>query len=231
MSIKVICPTRDRPDSAWEVLQSLEQTRALGNTSVVFAIEEDQMDAYAVPRGEMVLPLLVVEGGNMVKALNEGAMEALAQPHPPTMIGFIGDDHRFRTKGWDRLFLEKAGEVGPAMMYAYDGARTDIPTECFITSDIVRALGWMSPPDLIHLYVDNSWKELGDAADVLYFFKDVLIEHMHPFYGKAPMDAGYQRVNQETMYSKDRESFTAWRTDPRFDADVRTIVRLVENRS
>lgn len=69
----------------------------------------------------------------------------------------------------------------------------------------------MVPADVEHLYCDNAIKDLGEQADCLRYLPDVLIEHMHPVAGKAPMDAGYQRVNRREQYRTDRLAYELWR--------------------
>lgn len=217
--ILVLCPTRGRPESVKPVIESLRATATNPDTRVLFVIDGGD-PLLASYREQLLLEdpmksvadFLVVPGGNMVKALNEATREALAFDPFITLLGFIGDDHRFRTLGWDTMFLSHVrGGSNVAMLYADDGIRTDIPTHVFVTPNVVHALGWFAPPMLHHLYVDNAWRALGEACEILYLFKDVLIEHMHPIAGKADPDAGYLRVNAPEVYAHDRRAFEEWR--------------------
>ena len=129
----------------------------------------------------------------------------------PFAIGFMGDDHRPRTVGWDTAYLEALRELGSGIVYGNDLLQGErIPTQVAMTTDIVRELGFMAPPVLKHLYVDNFWRDLGTAAGCLRYLSNVVVEHMHPIAGKAPWDDGYARVNAPTMYSGDANAYAKW---------------------
>lgn len=220
MSIIVLCPTRGRPSALREAAASLVETRYYGDTQLLAVIDADDptADEYigqANPGYRYIIP---EHSGGMVAALNAAAKMV---GNEATILGFIGDDHRFRTKCWDEA-IEKA-LVKPGFAYGDDGFRRDgdIPTQIFISSEIVAALGYMALPDLYHLYVDNAWRALADGASALHYLPDVLIEHMHPLIGKAEWDEGYKRVNAPAVYLRDEAAFQAWRTSPRFAEDVK----------
>ncbi len=78
-----------------------------------------------------------------------------------------------------------------------------------MSSNIVRTLGYMAPPCLEHLYVDNSWLAWGKGIDRLRYLPDVVIEHLHPEAGKAERDASYDATNSNEQYQRD---FAAWAT-------------------
>lgn len=143
----------------------------------------------------------------MVKALNFAASAIEAD-----LYGFIGDDHRMRTFGWDDLIaadFEQLDDSG--FVYGDDLSQSEnLPTAVFISGDIVSRLGWMAPPVLTHLYVDNAWLLLGRALGKIKYDPHVVIEHLHPSSGKAEWDEGYLRVNSQAMYDADRAAFEAW---------------------
>jgi hypothetical protein len=129
-------------------------------------------------------------------------------------IAFMGDDHLPRTEHWPSMLLAELGQARTGIVYGRDGIQNErLPTWWAMTPDIVRTLGRMVPADVEHLYCDNAIKDLGQAADCLRYLPDVLIEHMHPVAGKAPMDAGYARVNAHGQYERDRRAYEAWRAN------------------
>ena len=144
----------------------------------------------------------------MVKALNFSAMYRATDDNPPFAIGFCGDDHRPRTVGWDQAYLDALREMGTGIVYGNDLLQGEaLPTQVAMTSDIIRALGYMAPPDLVHMYADNWWRELGRRAGCLRYLPDVIVEHMHPVAGKADWDEGHKRVNAPEMYDRDATTF------------------------
>ena len=76
-----------------------------------------------------------------------------------------------------------------------------------MSAEIVEAIGYMVPPVLVHMYMDNFWKDLGAALGNLAYRHDVIIEHMHYLAGKSQIDEGYKEVNHSSVYQKDAESY------------------------
>jgi hypothetical protein len=206
MSLIVICPSRGRPGKAREAFDSFEETRRSPYSRMLFVVDQDDPTRHEY---NQLVPVATYEheGGGMGPPLNAAALD-LAGGYD--VLGFIGDDHRFRTEGWDLTIETALEERGGGFAYGNDLARSDIPTQVFISSRIVRKLGWMALPGAKHLYLDNTWAQLGHRSKSLIYLPSVVIEHLHPFYGKGAMDAGYQRVNAPSMYEHDRVVFEHW---------------------
>lgn len=207
----VIVPSRGRPHTVAEMAEAFEQT-CTADTRLWFAVDDDDpaVEGYhaAAPKGVMVA---VTANTSMVDALNKAA-RFLSTGGPPNIdvVAFLGDDHRPRTKGWDRAYLE-ALAARPGIVYCDDLLQGErLPTQCAMSTQVVRALGHMAPPVLTHLYVDNYWLDLGHAANCLTYLPDVVIEHVHPVAGKAQMDEGYARVNAPAMYHRDAAAYGAY---------------------
>jgi hypothetical protein len=60
-----------------------------------------------------------------------------------------------------------------------------------MSSEIIKALGFMAPPVLKHLYMDNFWLDLGKGINSIHYFEDVVLEHLHPLLEKSPVDKVY----------------------------------------
>jgi hypothetical protein len=156
------------------------------------------------------LPMLSYdhEGGGMGPPLNAGALDVAPKCD---IIGFIGDDHRFRSSGWDIHITKALESIGGGIAFGDDLAqRQNLATQVFISSSVVQALGWMALPGATHLYLDNTWMALGSGMSRLIYVPQAVIEHMHPFFGKAEMDEGYVKANAQTMVAHDRLAFEAW---------------------
>jgi hypothetical protein len=166
---------------------------------------------------------------NMNQALN-GAARLLvdeATKKPPFAIGFMGDDHRPRTDGWDAAYLSALRELGTGLVYGNDLIQGEgLPTQVAMTADIVRAWGWFAPPALSHLYLDNFWLDLGRAAGCIRYLPDVVVEHCHPVVGKSPVDDGYLRVNAPAVYERDRLAYEAFHRDGGFVRAVDAVRTL-----
>ncbi|MFI1030736.1 hypothetical protein [Streptomyces sp. NPDC020951] len=230
-SLAVVVPSRGRPHTVAQLGEAFRDT-CTENTWLLFAVDEDdpQHGAYREAVGEgnvhsrLRVGLVAQPSGTMVSALNHGA-QTLLDAHEtvrPEAIGFMGDDHRPRTKGWDRAYLDALTSL-PGIVYGNDLIQgANLPTQCAISATVVRALGHMAPPTLTHLYVDNYWRELGAAAGCLSYLPGVVIEHLHPVAGKADWDEGHRRVNQPTMYERDGAAYAAYWAHHR-DRDVLAV--------
>jgi hypothetical protein len=221
----VIVPSRGRPDAAVELAQAFADTEATAH--LVFAVDEDDSTRFSYAEALKSYPWSTVHWApapsTMVKTLNVAANLFVNEAHA---IGFMGDDHRPRTPGWDRLYVEALRDLGTGIVYGNDLLQGErIPTQVAMTSDIVRALGHMAPPTLTHLYVDNYWRDLGEAAACLRYLPDVVVEHMHPVAGKADWDEGHKRVNQPSMYQRDAEAYGRYVTE-HFEADLAKVRAL-----
>jgi len=84
----------------------------------------------------------------------------------------------------------------------------------------------MAPLSLIHLYFDNFWKTLGEQARCLAYLPEVVVEHMHPFAGKAKWDENYTRVNDTDMYRRDEAAFRAYAESGQLAADIQKVADL-----
>lgn len=202
-SLTVICPTRGRPIAVRETWKSFVATREREDTQLLFAISDDEDPAdYAVPL------VIVPKQAWMNEVLQLAVDRILEKEDSPSILGFIGDDNRFRTPGWDVAVGSALGRGGFA--HCNDLYRSDIPTHVFVSSSIVKALGYFGLRGARHLYLDNVWKILGDGAECISYLSDVVIEHMHPIIGKGEMDDSYRASNAPEMYVYDRGVFEQW---------------------
>jgi hypothetical protein len=221
----VIVPSRGRPAAAAELAAAFAEARS--SARLVFAVDEDDPAKNAYLDALTAYPATTVHFGpapsTMVRALN---VTAALYANEAFAIGFMGDDHRPRTLGWDQAYLDALRDLGTGIVYGDDLLQGErIPTQVAMTADIVRALGHMAPPTLTHLYVDNYWRDLGSAAGCLRYLPDVVVEHLHPITGKARWDAGHLRVNHRSMYQRDGDAYADYAGSHLAD-DVATVRAL-----
>ena len=121
-------------------------------------------------------------------------------------VMWAADDTVVLTPEWDRLLVEAIEDVPNGISYPDDllqGERLPSNGTCFDTS-IIRKLGYLAPPTLLHLYIDNYWKRLGEMLGTLRYCENVKLEHNHYVNKKAPVDSLYESVNAQWMYEHDR---------------------------
>jgi hypothetical protein len=200
----VIVPSRGRPDS---IARLVEAFRATGASAVrlIVAVDDDDptLDDYravALPNGAA----LSIGPRSRIGAIVNDIAGNVAAFHD--WVGFMGDDHRPRTADWPDL-VDEALAGGPGVVYGDDlFQRQNLPTAVFMSSSIIQRLGYMHPPGLWHLYLDNFWMELGRETRLVYEPR-MVIEHLHPFAGKAEMDDGYRANNSPETNEHDRVEF------------------------
>lgn len=210
-----IVPSRGRPHNIAELIEAWEATRTCAQLWVCVDNDDPEIEGYKALRNfpdwvrVFIGPRLRLGG-----TLNYYTFIALNDQSSPSIIGFMGDDHRPRTPGWDEKILsalQVAGGTG--VFYGNDLIQgVNLATAVAISADIIETLGYMVPPGMTHLYLDNAWMEMGKAVGSLIYLPDVVIEHVHPIAGKVPWDEGYKEVNSGELYEVDQAMFHAWMT-------------------
>ncbi len=196
----MLCPSRSRPGNIAE-LRTLWPA-VTSEAALVVAVDEDDPDLPAYQRDGDVR--VMTAGLGLGAILNKLAAELAPSC---TAIGFLGDDHRPRTHDWDRRLLDVLRER-PGIAYGNDLNKGEqLPTAVVISAPVITALGYLCPPGVRHLYLDDFWLQLGHSLDSVHYCPDVIIEHMHPDVGKAEWDDGYRRVNSGEQYAADNPAY------------------------
>lgn len=186
-----------------ELLATFDQT-CTADTRIICRVDDDDptLEGYreAVPHH-----LIVGKRIGLGASINE---MALARIDRDDIIGFMGDDHRPRTHGWDLRVIEEITAEPLAVVYGDDLLQgRNLATQVFMSAELVRRVGYFNPPGVGHMYLDNYWMALGLNLGTMRFMEDVVIEHMHPMAGKADWDQGYRDVNASAVYDRDRKAY------------------------
>jgi hypothetical protein len=151
--------------------------------------------------------LIIGEPSRIGPILNRVVPEAAKRDD---CVAFMGDDHRPRTTAWDTRYIKNLRQMGTGVVYGNDLIMGEqIPTQVAMTSNIVKATGKFVPDGMLHLWLDNAWKAIGQATNLRYL-PDVIVEHMHPIAGKAEWDASYEKNNADEVFDADRIRFQEW---------------------
>lgn len=226
-ALAVIVPTRGRPENAARLATAFRETTTLGAVPVFVADEDDpRLGEYKDLLADGWLPRLMVynhtEGGRGLCFPLNYAARRYADVYDN--VGFMGDDHLPRTRGWDARVLDALDATEPRIVYGNDLLQGPaLPTAVFMPSRIVKALGVMAPQVMRHLYLDNFWKHLGEQTGGLRYLDDVIIEHLHPVAGKAPWDERYAAVNASDRDTADRLAWEEYRDGVGFASALRLI--------
>jgi len=180
--IIVLLPTRNRPRSLVEAIDSL------------FANGSDLFD------------ILVLQGeGGSTSQINSVPMEVLRQYE---VMSLFADDCRMRTPGWDSFVMQRLGG-SPGLVYGRDGIQDErIATHPFVSTKIIEALGFVTPPELKNYYADNFLMEVVRPHGRLIYTSELFIEHMHFSVGKSPHDETYSKA--EHHYAHDKPAWSEY---------------------
>lgn len=200
----ILVASRGRPTNAVALEQAFMDTKTEAKRFYIVDFSDETRSEYArrLPR-ESVIMIHNTTGG-MAYPLNHEVRQLIGQYDA---FAWMGDDHRPRTLNWDRRYVDEIYS-GAEVVYGNDLFQGEaLPTQCAVSNEVVEAVNGFFPNKLRHLYLDNFLLQLGRDLNKIKYLPDVIVEHCHPFNGKAEMDEGYARVNAGEVYSADKIEF------------------------
>lgn len=210
----LVVPSRGRPGSIADLRDWLNRT-CKEDTSLLVGLDSDDPRRPEYPKG---IDYVVRSGiRSVVPWMNELALPLVDEFR---YIGMIGDDNRPRTTGWDTRIIEALQDKPFA--FGNDLYPRDPGSHCahiFCRSEIVKTLGYLGPPTLKHMFVDNVWLEWGRACGIAYL-DDVIIEHLHFTTGKSAYDETYR--TSAGLWDRDNAAWSAYVNDS-LAADIEKI--------
>lgn len=223
----VLVPSRGRPENIARLIQGWADTEATARLVVVLDNDDPELANYweAVMAAPVFTDCITGDRIRLGPTLNR---EALRYTSAHEMIGFMGDDHLPRTLEWDQAIRNSIWRMKSGFAYGNDKIQgAALPTAIFMSTDIVDTLGFMCPPGLLHMFLDNAWRDWGTAMGKLDYLPDTVIEHLHPLGGTAEPDDQYGEVNG--LMGPDGDKYRAYKSDPQgFQADVEKLRALVQ---
>jgi hypothetical protein len=213
----IIIPSRNRVDNVERVVRGIKETSSISD--IMIGLDHDNHEVY--PRIKEVIYEVNPQTANRMN----GALNLLSTRYANLYetITFMGDDHLPKTKNWDEILYQPIKEKGYGVSYGNDLYQGEnLPTAVVMSTKIIKCLGFMSPPDQIHMFLDNFWKEVGTRLDALFYFDDVVIEHLHAYVGKSELDEMYLSVNNPDVAGYDGEKYGEYIYN-KFDLDVKKL--------
>ncbi len=145
----------------------------------------------------------------VVKMMGNGPTynEMLRRYPDEACYGFMADDQLLETKDMLLVLEQAAGSWNVA--YANDkhhGAA--IPTMPCLGGDLVRAVGYLSPANIVHWGIDCCWYEIGKRLGALRYQEHLTYEHKNPIWKTAPDDRTYALARHRSFGYTDL--FRSW---------------------
>jgi hypothetical protein len=183
--ISLIVPTRYRPGrlaGMWD--SALATADAPDALELVYRTDDDDPTEYPELPGRTVR----VTGPQLLMSCLWNDAQAHAGGE---LFWHGGDDNLFRTTGWDTAIREAVSRYPDGIVFAHgmDGGQgANLGTHGFVTREWVQVSGWFLPPYFPSDYNDLWLTEVADRVGRRVCLPGVLIEHMHPAWGKGPED-------------------------------------------
>lgn len=156
-------------------------------------------------------------------------------------VGILNDDHRPRTKHWDKQIISQIN--GTNVISTNDGPTPDKPWNapnrlcgaiCF-SGGLLRALGYMFSEDMHHFYSDDVWGTLFGKSGCAQVMMGVCVEHVHAYKNPELRDETYKKINGEAdpfskepkggLWDADRAALLKWQAE-KAQADLMKIIAL-----
>ena len=221
-----LCPTQGR--ALTNVPRLLKACAATNMTTPAVLVVDDE--EYAANFGHydaLKLPsnwhIHTTKGGSSGIAFEE-ARRALCPG--AEWVGFLSDDLIPETPEWDTKLIAHLLAFG--VVSCNDGAHAPKRLNGAVvwSRDLIYAVGYVYPPDLAHMFVDDVWEELGKATGVWHCDMSVMVRHAHASWGGLK-DATMKRANAFT--GTDQRVFEAWKRSERADAIDRIFALMAQN--
>jgi hypothetical protein len=224
----VIVPSRGRPQSIARLLDAVHATAKM-ETYVHIAVDEDDpaLDGYKQVMSHAAAAGIAGKGTVLEIGSRKNLTEwtnkiAIQQADNYPYLASFGDDHVPCTPGWDKALItviERAGGTGFA--YPWDETREDIPEAVVMSSNIVKALGWMAYPGCTHWYIDTIWADLGRGIGVLKHLRAIKVEQVRK--------TDQTSIESSEKLDQDRSAYYEWR-HTRMADDIKTLIALNESK-
>lgn len=186
--------TRGRPRECQETLDACEAT---GMTSPGVVYVDETVDEYRnirLPKNWRIH--YESEWGSL-----QASMSWCYKNYPDaSQYGWLADDTRPRTQGWDKLLEAAAGDW--CLSYARDMWLSESPRLLAELEDgtnlssglcwggkLVRTVGWWALPGVRQAFIDVAWCRLVEPHNLHRYMGHVTVEHLNWRTGKRPADA------------------------------------------
>ena len=193
--ISLLHASRGRPAQAWRA--RMEWLRLASDPDAIehiFGLDLD--DEQSIP---LALAKHAVSHGRNGPV---GAWNAAAERSSGEVLVQLSDDFA-PFPGWDKAILEAIGDTSePKVLAVSDGHRNDdLLCMAILTRARYKQQGHMFHPEFFSMHSDNWFSKWAFDDGVVIDARDsIVFEHLHPVFGKAPMDETYARSNADYRY-------------------------------
>jgi hypothetical protein len=219
--ISLLVPTRKRPERLRVMIDSVKRTANVMPQILCYLTPDDESYNWAdyAPTQFIVGPRLTMSD----------LWNALIPYASGDIFMLCADDVIFRTPGWD-VEVEKTFQAVPdkiLLAFCDDGGPSGktFSSLPFISRRWVEVVGYFTGPGFSADFSDTWPHDVAHMIGRKRFIPNVLIEHVHWLWGKAPKDQTY--LENEQRYVKDRPDARYLATLPQRQADAEKLRRAI----
>ncbi len=217
-----LLPSLNRPHLVQRFIDSYKKTKSNVPVWVLVDREDPRKAEYLALEYPDKITLTLTETRTMGDKVNEVKPLWIDFDY----VGILNDDHVLVTEEWDQKVLKQIN--GANVVATNDGPSPDKPWNAphrlcgaiTFSGPVLRALGYMFPPGIKHLYSDEAWGFLFNHAKNAQFIMDVCVYHDHAYKDEKQRDDTYRAINGEGdftvanpvggLWESDRAAFQAW---------------------
>jgi len=217
VTLGILLPTRGRPENLARFFSAVEATADDWHLYVRLDYDDPKAPEYDRVLGQRNPRISAFHGMRVGfgQSLNELARQA--ERNGVSHLGMFGDDVVPKTPHWDTRLVEALGDdLGIA--YGDDGLRDrhapDLPTHYVTHTEVYRRLGYLAPPTMRHLFLDNVARDVGRYLKN-FVYVPVQITHRHPWVeGEHVHDDTYAEGGRNPdIRHADRMAYIRWTQD------------------
>ncbi len=183
---------------------------------------------YATRQGDADLLIYENNSRPLVDVINEGCKIGGYDYYQE-----VNDDHIYITPGWDIKLIETIKQNGGfGFVWGDDGwgdkNDSGLPSAVVMSANMVKALGYFFLPTLKHTYCDNVLLDIGRETGTMFYNPEVVIEHRHCLYKKAPVDDNYKMVMSKESMEYGKRTYELWAATQKA-ADIERVNNAVKS--
>jgi hypothetical protein len=217
VTLGILLPTRGRPQNFDRFVRACYATGEDWHMFVRLDTDDPHAPKYDDTLEECGPEVSVSPGDRIGFGASLNLLAWYAEQRGLSHVGMFGDDVEPISQGWDTALMEALGD-DLGVSYGDDGLRDkhapDLPTHYVTQTEVYRRLGYLAPPTIRHLFLDNVARDVGRYLKN-FVYVPVAIRHRHPWAeGEQIHDQTYAEGGRNPdIRHADRLAYIRWGQD------------------
>lgn len=185
--ISICLPSRGRPERL-RIMMNSALASAIDSTCVEFVVYCDLDDISMM--GFIAAQTILIRGPR----LGISEMTNICYRNATgDILMYAADDILFNNIGWEQIVINQYHKSAYFLIYGDDlgQSKKRIATHGFVSRKFADLNGFLLPPFFAADFCDTWLTSVARLAGCLFFDSKIVIEHLHPSWGKAETDSTY----------------------------------------